>query len=400
MRLLVICSTLPPALTPEAAHASHLCDQLALRGVEAHVLTSVGAAASASGAFQVHSKVRGWGWRSLGTILCQMRAIAPDVVLLVHVGWIYGHHPMVTFLPSLARLAVPRARFVTQFENVTPAPAEGRSGRLGRLARWLFRRLPGVDGTNPFLGTLLRRSDRVIVLCQQHLDALALVRPVVKGKTTLIPAPPLMKVLEDPEASLRRMGRARLEVFDASIVLGTFGYVYRSKGLETLVRALGLMTKRSSQPPLRLVVIGGIAEADYGDEIKALARELGVEGQLTWTGHCVPDEDASMLLHAVDVCVFPFDCGVRLHNSSVAVAAAHGRPIVATAGADLEPAFRHGDGLWLCPPRDPSALAAAITAVASDDALRRKLGAGALRLADAHFSWRRVVDATMAALEA
>src|SRR3712207_7440015 len=62
------------------------------------------------------------------------RSSSPDAILLLYIGWIYKHHPMITYAPTIARLLLPRVRFVTQFENALGAHPElyGLRGRLDR----------------------------------------------------------------------------------------------------------------------------------------------------------------------------------------------------------------------------------------------------------------------------
>ena len=97
----------------------------------------------------------------------------------------------------------------------------------------------------------------------------------------------------------------------------------------------------------------------------------------------------------LQICVLPFNDGVRLNNSSFAVAASHGLPIVTTLGDSLESPFLDGENVRLCLPKNPVALAAAITELAHSPDMRKRLAAGARRLAESHFSWDRTIDATL-----
>ena len=118
-----------------------------------------------------------------------------------------------------------------------------------------------------------------------------------------------------------------------------------------------------------------------------------------WTGHCEPEaEDASLYLHAADLCVLPFDGGVRLNNSSIAVAATHALPIITTQGDMLEAPFLDGENVRLCPPNDPRAMSAVIMELIDNPAMRDHLRAGAAQLAASQFSWDRVIDSTTAVL--
>ena len=330
-----------------------------------------------------------WGWRALPTLVRHVRTIKPDVILLIYVAWIYQFHPMVTYLPALCRLFAPRARFVTQFENVQLVP-DAWSKRL----RAFVSRLPRSLGVHPTLGTLLSHSCQVIVLSDRHLDQLKEMWPPVATKSVLIPAPPLMKILPDPNGLVRARGRERLRVRSDELLLVYYGFLYPSKGIETLLQTVAIL--QHDRPLLRFALIGGVAGGDYAERLRSLAAELGIAHRLDWVGHCEPDaDDGSLLIRAADMLILPFDAGVRLNNSSFAVAAAHGGPIITTVGPELEAPFRHGENVWLCPPKDPHELAEAIRTLARDPSLRERLRAGAGRLAHDVFSWDRNILATL-----
>jgi glycosyltransferase involved in cell wall biosynthesis len=231
----------------------------------------------------------------------------------------------------------------------------------------------------------------------RHRDHLEKLWPPVTTKTALIPAPPLLRIVDDGDGSVRKRGRVTWGVTGNQLLVAYFGYVYRGKGLEFLLRAVKLA--QATVKDVRLLLIGGVAHPDYETELRKLACELGIEDRVMWTGRYEPEaEGPSVFLRAADICALPFDAGVHLNNSSFAVAAAHGLATITTAGTDIEPEFEDGVNAWLCPPRDPRALADAIKALAADPALRERLGAGAHRLADQCFSWTRTIDGTLAIL--
>ena len=103
-------------------------------------------------------------------------------------------------------------------------------------------------------------------------------------------------------------------------------------------------------------------------------------------------DEGSAFLRATDICVFPFDNGVQLNNSSLSAALAHGMPIVSTRGRYLESPFIDGRNLLLCPPKSPNAMAEAMLRLANDAALRATLSAGASELATEWFAWERTLE--------
>jgi glycosyltransferase involved in cell wall biosynthesis len=89
------------------------------------------------------------------------------------------------------------------------------------------------------------------------------------------------------------------------------------------------------------------------------------------------------------------------HREGYGVAAreamAHGRPVVASAVGGLLDAVEDGVTGLLVPPRDPSALRAAITTLLADGDLRRRLGAAAREVARERLAWSTATEATIRA---
>ena len=118
-----------------------------------------------------------------------------------------------------------------------------------------------------------------------------------------------------------------------------------------------------------------------------------------WTGEYDWDsEEASRCLRAADMAVLPFDGGVCVHNSSFAGASAHELPIITTHGADLEPMFVHTSNVFLCPPKDPDALAQAMETLMARPELRERLSVGAREFTQEWFSWEKAIERTLQAL--
>jgi polysaccharide biosynthesis protein PslF len=401
MKLLVISGAFPPMPIAESGHTLHLCERLTLRDVDVHLLTTRGAVTEGL-PFNVHPIMRDWSWRDLPRFVRFMKQCSPDAVLMIYIPFIYNDYPMTTFGPTICKFALPGIPFVTQFENATSVRTSPWS-LLTRAIRRIAKGWVGAEGVDYEYGTLLRDSEGVIVLCGQHEALLVKLHPPIAQKCVLIPPPPTLKVLEGENGGPRQAGRELLRVKSDDFVLMYFGYIYPSKGLETLLPAFRLVRNRGSSA--RLVIAGGVGihllehGLPYLEKLKELATALGIENEVVWTGQWDWDRDIeSLYLHAADVCVLPFDYGVAMNNSTFAAAAAHGLPIISTRGEILERFFLHGENVFLCPPRDPQALAAAIQTLMDQAELRARLRSGALKLADDWLSWDRAVERTLATL--
>ncbi|MBU6432788.1 MAG: glycosyltransferase family 4 protein [Nitrospirae bacterium] len=408
MRVLIISAAFPPMRAGEAEHALHLCTHLSSRGADVHLLTTKGQSAPESVSFHIHAAMKSWSWSDALTLVTMLRKIQPDLVLLIYTAWIYQSHPMITFAPTIVKRVLRKASFITQLETIK------EENRLQSLATRAIRKCVkygvGSAGVDYVMGTLYRDSDRLIVLSERHLIQLCTLMPEVVSKTEVVPPPPLIPMCADVQTA-RDQGRARLALNQDHFLLAYFGYVDQTKGVETLLQAVQLVTKQASN--MRLVMIGGgrgtaktalgqsvESVVSYAREMESLSERLGIADKVTWLpGYSSSSQEASMYLYAADVCVLPFDQGVILSRSSLAAAAAHGLPIITTRGEHLESPFQHEVNVFLCSPKDPDALALAIRRVMSSPDLRLKLTEGAGQLAREWFSWEKAVTRLMEAIQ-
>lgn len=403
VRILVISPSYPPAPTGEAEHCCQIAARLAQAGHQVDVLTNTHAAPAAAQGFSLHAQMTGWRWRHALALRRHIQRLQPQAVLLIYTAWLFDDHPMVTFLPTWLLRWRPEVRLLTLVELQFPAPAGNLAVRLGRkLAGW-WAQGPGVDFG---FGTLLRDSSTVAVLGPTVLEELVGRSPGLDARALLIPPPPLVRLPADVSVAARQAARLRLGAADDCLLLAYFGYVYPGKGVETLLHAVQQLHHAGRR--VRLVMAGGgrglpraaeDANAGFDDRMQALAASLGIGDSVVWQPGQASDSDAMGLdLLAADIAVLPFDDGAELRRSSIAVVTALGLPLVTTRPRGSEPAFVHGDNVLLCEPGDAQALAASITAVADDSALRQRLRTGSLALAREWFSWSSATAKMLAAM--
>lgn len=172
-------------------------------------------------------------------------------------------------------------------------------------------------------------------------------------------------VRRGPEA--RAEGRRRLGLGPDSVVMGTVGNLSAKKDHSSLLKATALLTPRF--PGLQLVVVGaGPLERVLREE----AVSLNLGKHVLWTGS---RDDVPSLLPAFDV----FVLSSQHEGLSIALieAMAAGLPCVATRVGGIPEVIEDGvDGI-LVPHGQPSALAAAVIRVLTDDTLRASLTAAA-----------------------
>ena len=398
MRVLVISAAFPPVQAGEADHAMHLCHHLAERGLDIHVLTTKRHGGMLGLPYKVYPIMPHWLWPDLPRLAAFLKRCSPDAILLIYSDRDYNRHPMITFAASISKALLPSVPFVTQFETEHIAwqvslPTKAMLKGMARLA--------GPQHLDHVMGTLLLKSDRIIVLSEHHLATLSIGAYNVADKSVVIPPPPIMHICPENNGLSRKQGRAALGVEPSDFLIAYYGYIYEEKGVDILLQSVKtLQTKRHNT---RLVMIGGQSGAThsscYLNGLHKLAGQLGIANKIIWTGAYASNSyEPSLYLHAADVGVFPFNYGVTLNRSSVAAAAAHALPIITTKGSTVEAPFRDLENVLLCPPRDPVSIAFAMDSLIINSELRNRLKAGALQLAQQYFSWDIAVERTVEAL--
>ena len=175
-----------------------------------------------------------------------------------------------------------------------------------------------------------------------------------------------------------------------TIVVTYVGRMLADKGLRTLMAAHRLV--RQQRLPVQLQ-LAGTADPDNASSIPAAELESWVrEPGVAMLGHVT---DIGALWAKSHIAVLPSRReGLPL---SLLEASACGRAMIATDVPGCRDVVRDGETGLLVPLEDPVALAAAIGRLASDAALRQKLGATARLRAETEFS-AEIVAAQIATL--
>jgi glycosyltransferase involved in cell wall biosynthesis len=190
----------------------------------------------------------------------------------------------------------------------------------------------------------------------------------------------------EPDPALREEGKTVITF------AGQMGY---QDGVDYLMRALRHLVHDLGRTDFICYLVGGRGEAR--DELRAMAREFGLEGHVRFTGW-VSDEDWVRYLCSADICVAPDPSNAFTDRSTmikVMEYMAAGKPVVAF---DLPEHRRSAqDAALYVRPNDEMEYARAIAVLMDDPARRHALGEYGRRRVeqelDWHFSAERLVDA-------
>jgi glycosyltransferase involved in cell wall biosynthesis len=156
--------------------------------------------------------------------------------------------------------------------------------------------------------------------------------------------------------------------------------------LKGLVPLLEAVAKVRTERPVELVVIG---KTRKGSKIPATLSRLGLLGAVHFRSG-IDDEGLVRLYNEVALAVVP---SLYEGFSLPAIEAmACGAPLLATTGGALPEVV--GDGGYLVPPGDPSALADALLLLLGSEQMRANLGAAGRRRVLDRFTWRATAVGT------
>jgi glycosyltransferase involved in cell wall biosynthesis len=190
----------------------------------------------------------------------------------------------------------------------------------------------------------------------------------------------------------RLAARAGLGLSPGEPVVLQLGRMVPRKGVDNVIRGLALL-RRGHGIDARLLVVGGESREpdprltpEIG-RLQRVAAEEGVSDRVTFVGSRRRDELAAFY-RAADV--FVTTPWYEPFGITPVEAMACGTPVVGAEVGGIKYTVRDGQTGFLVPPRDPAALADRLARLFRDPALRRVLGAQALRRAHSLFTWRRV----------
>ena len=170
--------------------------------------------------------------------------------------------------------------------------------------------------------------------------------------------------IPDPSEPVRLEVRAALGLTQMCSVVGTVCNFLPGKGIATLMRSLAILNTSGND------VYGlFVGDGPYRVTAEALADELGLRKKLIFTGH---SSRVNEMLQAMDIFALPSD--TEGLSYVILEAMSQSRPVVATSVGGIRDSTVDGETAILVPPRDPVALANALSVLLADPGLADSMG--------------------------
>ncbi|MBN1965911.1 MAG: glycosyltransferase family 4 protein [Anaerolineae bacterium] len=375
MRIGLITGEYPPMQGGVADFTRELGRALAAQGHEVFVLTDRQGVGLDDAGVMVTAQVRNWNAAGLSAVGRWAHAHRLDVLNLQYQTAAFRMAGMIHLLPG----RVADVPFVTTFHDLLPPYLFPKVGGLRQRAVW------GLARTSTASIVTNHADERTL----EHLGGVPCLCRIPIG-SNIEDAPP-------PDFD-RAAWRARLGVGEDETLVGYFGFLNRSKGVDTLLNAL--QRANSTGRPFTLLMIGGRTGASdptnvaYAAEVDALIAELGLAERVLWTGFVTPAE-VSGYFACCDLCALPYNEGVSLRHGTFMAAIAHGCPVITTTPSYHLPELHNKENVYFVAPQSVSGLAAALRTLATQPDVRAHLSAGARELAGL-FAWDNIAAQTAA----
>jgi glycosyltransferase involved in cell wall biosynthesis len=229
-----------------------------------------------------------------------------------------------------------------------------------------------------------RSADAVVTVSTAMREYL--IRLGARPETTYVVPNAARTELFDPRLADRVGVRRRLGLPDAAVVAGFVGVFADWHGLDQLVQAFALAQDGGARD-MRLLVVG---DGEQRGLLEGTARRLGISDRVLFPG-LVPFEQVPDTIAAMDICVVSrstwYGLPIKLFEYG-----AMGRAIIAPDRGPIREVMADREEGLIVPPESPEALAAALTLLADDPALRQQLGERFRQRVLTQYSWDRVAD--------
>lgn len=279
---------------------------------------------------------------------------------------------VISTYPTLTDLTIMIGKTLGKPVLVTHQLDGGAEGWLGRCATKLYHRTVAAP--------IIRFADRIVATSQSYADTSPILQPLLQ-KVEVIPNA-VDETIFNPNVDGSRiterygLQRTRNVLF--------VGRLVPYKGVEYLLSAIEILRHKFAD--IHLIIVG---EGELKEKLTRQADSLNIKENVTFVGH-VPNSELPLFYVSSDLAVLPSVSRLEAFGIALLEAMACGKPVVASSIPGVREVVEQNVTGYLTPPRDPVALAEAISKIIQNKRLTERMGLEARRRVEENYTWKRV----------
>ncbi|WP_319478859.1 glycosyltransferase family 4 protein [uncultured Draconibacterium sp.] len=227
-----------------------------------------------------------------------------DVCVLQHEFGIFGGQSGVYILPLLHRLEIP---LIVTLHTILKTPSYNEKAVLKEICKM---------------------AHKIVVMSHKAIEFLTTIYDVPKEKIALIEHG-VPDIRFSPEKSKKEFKLEKKKV------LLTFGFIGRSKGIETVIKALPEVVKK--YPELIYIVLGKThpnvlrhSGEEYRIFLLRLVKSLQLENHVTFLNEFIDEQDLFKYLYACDIYITPYLNEAQITSGTLSYAVGTGAAVLST----------------------------------------------------------------------
>ncbi len=246
---------------------------------------------------------------------------------------------------------------------------------------------------SPFRRFFAPRADAIVVPGTKHKEY-AVALGASPDKVFIMPYASNITIREEDYGAAEKL-RGELGIGTGKVILYV-GRLVQQKGIDYLLEAFASLKKEHDD--IVLVIVG---EGESKGALELLAKRLGIEGSVHFTGFVLNEQVMPYYL-LCDVCLVPsITCGqADVWARTVNDAMYAGKPVIATeaVGAAYD-MIQDGINGFTVPEQDSQALYKAIKQVISEPELAKRMGEASKRIVTEGFTYEHMAAGFLRAVE-
>jgi len=227
-----------------------------------------------------------------------------DICILQHEFGIFGGQSGVYILPLLHRLEIP---LIVTLHTILKAPSYNEKAVLKEICKM---------------------AHKIVVMSHKAVEFLVSIYDVPEEKIALIEHG-VPDIHFSPEKSKREFK------LQSKKVLLTFGFIGRSKGIETVIHALPKVVKK--YPDVIYIVLGKThpnvlrhSGEEYRISLMRLVKKLQLENHVIFLNEFIDEQDLFKYLYACDIYITPYLNEAQITSGTLSYAVGVGAAVLST----------------------------------------------------------------------